>query len=755
MMTHGKAMFSTGTGSARAWLPGRALPWVVLAALCLILGVTYFAYAPVRDADFVNWDDGAYVIGNYRIQQWGWDTMVDYFRMQPQLGPMPNSQYTPLVEVSYAIEHRLAGLDPKVYHTTNLVLHLLTTLLLAWAVRELWGRRGRGAVESWGVGLLSALLFGLHPLHVESVAWVTERKDMLSGLFFVLSMGLYLHGKGRSAWWSAGSVIAMFLGVLSKQVAVTVPACLVLCDWLEEGRFTVRQVLAKWAWWFVAAFGVWAALYSHTLGGGFTGGTPFHLVENVLVAGRGVAQYVWTYVWPFALSTLYTLPEWAEIPKLAFTLCALGTALATVGAWMLRKRAPELFFGWMFFLVALAPSSRLVPVGIRFLSADRFFYVPGIGLLVLTAWGLAKLAACGGGWAWGAAALTAAVCLAWGWATHGRTGVWQNDAALWESMAETAEDSSIPLNGLGWQELLAKHSPSNAVKKAFAALEKDAFDAGALSLLSEVAYQDGNLNKFLKFAGYAEEAAGGDVTQSRPRMSWALTLQGKEDEAAELMESVLEKQPLAACWWTQLGWTKWHGGDEAGAVAALKRAMELDSGMRGMYRELWGADDEAVVEYSEWEKLAMSSVGWFMLQYTAGQDTHLTLDMVEGAQAEEERLTRAMAHLLPRWDEVMNDEEAPMELRILGAEIHRKTAVSEYNLACLQCKAGNFSEASARLTRAMDLDETLRANAREDDDLQVIRSRFFPEEADSEAEDTEEGDAEAALAFPQPCEVAI
>lgn len=755
MTTYGKSTLSTGTGSGRAWLPGRALPWVVLVALCLILGATYFAYAPVRDADFVGWDDGAYVIGNYRIQQWGWDTMVDYFRMQPKLGPMPNAQYTPLVEVSYAIEHRLAGLDPKVYHTTNLLLHLLTTLLLAWAVRELWGRRGRSAGESWGVGLLAALLFGLHPLHVESVAWVTERKDMLSGLFFVLSLGLYLHGKGRRAWWGAGSVVAMFLGVLSKQVAVMVPACLVLCDWLEEGRFTVRQVVSKWAWWLVSAFGVWAALYSHTLGGAFTGGTAFHPVENVLVAGRGVAQYVWTYVWPFALSTLYTLPEWAEIPKLAFALCALGTVLATVGAWMLRTRAPELFFGWMFFLVALAPSSRLVPVGIRFLSADRFFYVPGIGLLVLTAWGLAKLAACGGGWAWGTAALAAVLCLAWGWGTRARTGVWQNDAALWESMAATAEDSSIPLNGLGWQELLVKHSPSNAVKKAFAALEKDSLDAGALSLLSEVAYQNGELNKFLKFASYAEEASGGDVMQSRPRVSWALTLQGKEEEAAALLESVLEKQPLAAPYWAQLGWTKWHGGDEAGAAAALSRAKELDAGARELYRVLWGEKGEKGAGYGEWEKLAAASSGWFVLQYTAGQDAHLTLDMALGAQAEEERLTAAMERLLPPWDAVMNDEDAPLDARIWAADVHRKTAVTEYNLACLLCKAGNLTGAASRLERAMDLDETLRANAQEDEDLQAIRGRFFPEEADLEAEEKEEGDADAALAFPQPDEVAI
>ena len=724
MTTYGKATLSTGTGSGRAWLPVRALPWVVLVALCLILGATYFAYAPVRDADFVNWDDGVYVMGNYRVQQWGWDTMVDYFRMQPKLGPMPNAQYTPLVEVSYAIEHRLAGLDPKVYHTTNLLLHLLTTLLLAWAVRELWGRRGRSAGESWGVGLLAALLFGLHPLHVESVAWVTERKDMLSGLFFVLSLGLYLHGKGRRAWWGAGSVVAMFLGVLSKQVAVMVPACLVLCDWLAEGRFTVRQVVSKWAWWLVSAFGVWAALYSHTLGGAFTGGTAFHPVENVLVAGRGVAQYVWTYVWPFALSTLYTLPEWAEIPKLAFALCALGTVLATVGAWMLRTRVPELFFGWMFFLVALAPSSRLLPVGIRFLSADRFFYVPGIGLLVLTAWGLAKLVACGGGWAWGAAALTAAVCLAWGWATRGRTDVWQNDASLWESMAETAQDSAIPLTGIGWQELYAKNAPSNAVEKAFAALEKDPMDAGAASLLSEVAYRRGEFRKFMKFAMYAEELSGGDVTRSRDRMAWGLTLQGREREAVALMETVLEVQPLGACYWTQLGWMAWHGGDEETALRALHRARELDRATQERYDALWKNGSGTC---SELEREMIASEGFFYYQYTAGQDTHLVLEMQLDARKECERLTAIMQKGLPRWDAVMNDEGQKEWLRVRAAVLHRKTAVTEYNLACLLCKAGETDAAAERLARALDLDENLRENVRDDEDLHSIRDRFIDE----------------------------
>lgn len=725
----------------------------------MLLAVAW-VYWGVLGADFVGWDDGAYITGNYRVQQWGWEYFKDYFRMQPKWGPMPNAQYTPLVEVTYAVEHRLAGLDPRVYHATNLVLHLLTTALVGWVAGLLWGmRRANGGARTsdagaWWMGVASAALFGLHPLHVESVAWVTERKDVLSGVFFVGAVGLYLWARRRGGLKSAramglaaGSVLAMFLGVLSKQVAVTVPACLVLCDWLVDGEWKWRRVWEKGAWWAVAGFGVWAALHSHTLGGAFTGGMEFHPVENVLVAGRGVVQYVWTYLWPFQLSALYTLPPWEELPKVGYALCVLGVAGATLGLWWRRSRWPVAFWGWAFFLVALAPSSRLVAIGLRVLSADRFFYVPGIGFLVATAWGLAALRERGRRWRAAAWAALLALCVAWGWGTRERTKIWMNDDALWESMAATAEDSAIPLVGQGWAELFAKQSPSNAVEKAFAALDRTPGEPGALSLLSEVAYQRGELNKFMKFAGYAEEVSG-DVLRSRPRVAWAMVLQGREKEAEALLLSVLEKQPLAAQYWTQLGWTRWHGGDDAGAVEALKRAMELDRGMRANDEALRKSDemmkrrddegqkrrdDETTKrrederaewgELSEVERMLAVSGGWFVLQYTAGQDEHLVLDRKVGAKEEEGRLAKMMERLLPAWDAVMEDEEADLGIRAWAVQVHRKTAVTLYNLACLACKEGELEEAREWLEKAFALDEGLRENAEGDEDLRALRAR--------------------------------
>jgi tetratricopeptide (TPR) repeat protein len=416
----------------------------------------------------------------------------------------------------------------------------------------------------------------------------------------------------------------------------------------------------------------------------------------------------------------------------------------------------------------------------------------------------------------------AVLCAAWGTAAKERTKIWMNDDALWESMASTAEDSAIPLSGLGWGELYAKHSPSNAVEKAFAALERDPGDAGALSLLSEVAYQRGELNKFMKFAGYAE-AMSGDVTRSRPRMAWAMVLQGREKEAEELLLTVLEKQPLSAYHWTQLGWTRWHGGDDAGAVEALRRAMDLDAGARANSAALERAKDHAEAQgdrgaekdnlstkgqkenkegggrkegekaraearrrgeeerkeilatkdtkdtkkakgekreknrtrrrgdaeeereenhqtdersngqtversnepkwrdLSEVEKLLAASGGWFVLQYTAGQDEHLVLDRKTGAKEEEERLAKAMERLLPAWDAVMEDEEADLGIRSWAVQVHRKTAVTLYNLACLACKEGDLDAAREWLDKAFALDEGLRENAETDEDLEVLR----------------------------------
>ncbi len=178
-------------------------------------------------------------------------------------------------------------------------------------------------------------------------------------------------------------------------------------------------------------------------------------------------------------------------------------------------------------------------------------------------------------------------------------------------------------------------------------------------------------------------------------------------------------------------------------MEALKRAAELDPGARGNAEALEKSDETTKRrkdegpgggELSEVERLLAASGGWFVLQYTAGQDDHLVLDRKEGARAEEERLAKAMERLLPAWDAVMEDEEADMGARAWAVQVHRKTAVTLYNLACLACKAGELDAAREWLEKAFALDEGLRENAAEDEDLAELGLGEEGETAGTEGE---------------------
>ena len=234
---------------------------LLLVALALLAFVPYW---PTLSNGILGWDDPYYLTENYRVHQLTSATVRDMFRLTPQLGPMPNAQYTPLVELSFAIEHRFFGLEPMVYHATNLALHVANTLLVFVFVLGLWRSRSETDVAARPLAFLVGVFFAVHPLHVESVAWITERKDMLSGFFFLVALVTYLRFvRGRSGWAYGMSLAAMGLGVLSKQMVVSLPLVLLACDHFRMGRLTWRSLLEKTPFFALSAAGAGVAIYTH------------------------------------------------------------------------------------------------------------------------------------------------------------------------------------------------------------------------------------------------------------------------------------------------------------------------------------------------------------------------------------------------------------------------------------------------------------------------------------------------------------
>ena len=204
----------------------------IILSLCLILAIPAISFFPSLKNDFLNWDDPQYVTENKMITELSWrniETIFDSIYM---------GHYHPLTLLSYALEYRFFKLNPFAYHLTNLILHLINGLLVFWLI---WMLKG-GVLTS----LVVSLLFGIHPLHVESVAWISERKDLLCSFFFLGSLVVYLtYLKTRRRRFYFLSLFLFLLSLLSKSMAVTLPLVLVLCDYLLDRKFDRKCLIEK------------------------------------------------------------------------------------------------------------------------------------------------------------------------------------------------------------------------------------------------------------------------------------------------------------------------------------------------------------------------------------------------------------------------------------------------------------------------------------------------------------------------------
>lgn len=405
------------------------------AASVLILIVVLVAFSPAFSNQFTNWDDPAYVTGNPLIRSLDWSSIASMFSFA---SIAEFHHYVPLVLVSYAIEYHFAGLNPAVFHGTNVILHAVSAILVLWIVFRLSG--------SLSFSLFVGLLFAVHPLRVESVAWVTERKDMLSATTFfgaLLCYILYLQHNRRKGYIIASGIL-FSLSLLSKTMAVSFPVVMFLVDYLRGRKIARVSIMEKVPFFAISiAFGI-LALSSHPSGTAIqqteTGSTSFSEIDRLFIAGYGILFYIVKLFAPVNLSVLYKIPttdlgtvSWYVYPA-AFLVLAGIAAL-----FLYRRKTPMIVFGGLFFLVTLGPVSQIIPVGVATL-ADRFTYIPYFGLMILIAGVFLllhdhflkpkKIPE----------AVTRTAAVAWiavlVLLTMDRTKVWNNDISLWTSVIE-------------------------------------------------------------------------------------------------------------------------------------------------------------------------------------------------------------------------------------------------------------------------------------------------------------------------------
>ncbi len=388
----------------------------------LVLALTLVAHVRGLQGQFVEWDDTSHITRNATIRAVSFENVrVMFTRPIAKL-------YCPLTWLSYAIDYQIWGRDPFGYHLTNLLLHLANTLLVLVLVRK--ALRGRYE-QATAAALLTAAIFGIHPLRVESVAWATERKDVLFAFFYLCALILYwrwLDGHKRSDYWVCFGLFVA--AALSKSAAVTFPAVLLLIDHALAKRKAWEEKIP----FFVVSLIVTAVTFLAQAGGkGETVATPeiIPLWARAGLVGYCSLFYVRKFFWPFHLSAVYpTFDEmhWNVFVGFGYLVTfALITALAVA----VRRRWPALLPSWLFYVIALSPTIGLVPVGIH-VVADRYSYVALIGLAVPVSMAIvcaiasvhnsaARVALCG---------VAAVIVAGLVFLSNRRTAVWSNTETL-------------------------------------------------------------------------------------------------------------------------------------------------------------------------------------------------------------------------------------------------------------------------------------------------------------------------------------
>lgn len=417
----------------------------LVANLLSVAGILIFTFLWLRsalDAQFTNWDDPGYVTNNPLIKDFSSAGIANIFNLSNAV--MGN--YHPITILTLAWDYSKATLEPEHYHLTSLLFHLGTTALVYVFVWLLTKKRI--------AAIITAVLFGIHPMHIESVAWIAGRKDVVYGLFYMascISYIYYIRLKGSMKWlWYMACAVLYFASLLSKPVAVVLPVSLMLIDFFEGNillprtdgqslakRINLTALLDKIP---LFALSLWAGRQSlhdqHVFGALNTQSEKFNVLERIGLGAYALITYLWKLVVPVKLLCFYPYPlkENGHLPAVYYIYPVI--AIALVGAaWWLFRRNKAVIFGVLFFLVNIALLLQFIPVG-GAIVADRYSYIPYLGMFFMLGWGVQYLLDTNAGTGKAALGITAAYAMVLGYMSNERCKVWYDGMSLWRDVIE-------------------------------------------------------------------------------------------------------------------------------------------------------------------------------------------------------------------------------------------------------------------------------------------------------------------------------
>ncbi|MBI5622391.1 MAG: tetratricopeptide repeat protein [Elusimicrobia bacterium] len=566
-----------------------ALPLVPAAA-------AFAAFLPVLRAGFVNWDDTAVLVENtlYRGLSPG--------HIRWMFSNLAAGHYQPVTWLSYAVDHSLWGMDPFGYHLTSLLFHAAGAGLFFSVSRFLLAARQDGGEapgrKGWvleAAALFSALLFALHPLRTETVAWVTERRGLLCAFFFLLSVRLYLsstRAEGRSAFlgWAA-SLAAFAASLLSKPMAVTLPFVLLLLDvfplrrlppspWQWRLEPWKNRVLEKWPFLLAAVLSSVVSYVGQTHIVQIRPTADLGLVERSAVASYALVFYLVKTVWPSGLSALHGMPEPFNPLTPTFIGAAVLAAFGLAAVWAWGRRRPALLAAAAFYALTLAPVSGIVPIGVH-LVADRYSYISCMGWAILAGGGLALLlerAGRKGKLSCLAAALGLVSVL--GGLSWRQSSFWKESQVLWERVLAVDPDTAVAHNNLG--ALLAFERRWEAAAVRFReALRLRPGHMEYRRRLSAVLYNAGNdlleAGRSAEAVPFYKEAEGLSVGTPGLHVNLGLALagSGRLEEACAEYAKALRLEPSSALARYNLGNALLELGRLGEAVSRFESSLRL------------------------------------------------------------------------------------------------------------------------------------------------------------------------------------
>ena len=649
-----------------------------LVVTILLIAITLVVYAPIRHHQFLQYDDDRYVVNDLRVRQGlTWENVIW------SMTAFEEVLWKPVTLWSHMLDCQLFGLNPKGHLLMNLLFHALNTTLLLGVLQLMTG-------AFWPSALVAAL-FALHPLNVESVAWVAERKNVLSTLFWLLTMWAYVRYTKKSNWQRYLAVmVALTLGLMAKPMLVTLPCALLLMDYWPLGRFgqSWHQFKARWLSLVtekVPLFVLAAASSVVTLYGGIASGSQglpgleeISLGARVNIAVVSYGLYLKKMLWPVDLAVLY--PYWeGGVSTGKLFLAALALASVSFWVWKRRWKSEYLVVGWLWYLGTLFPVSGVLASGFQAI-ADRYTYVPLIGVFMMLAWGAAEMVENRhsiGKWLAGASVcvLTILALL-----TRLQLSYWQNNTTLFEHTLQVTSNNSLAHGALG------------------------------SGLILEEEFQDAveHLREAIRI--------NPSFVEAHTDLGLALAKQGKLDEAAKSSSEALRLKSDFAAAHSNMGFIRFKQDRSAEAIEHFSKALEADPQLLdawiniGSALSAQGRIDEAIESYREALRLAPDHAG-----------THYNLGV----------------HLLKK-----GEEGEAIDHFSVALAVNPNFAAAHAYMGFIRSEQGRLEEAIEHFSKALELDPSnvgtrrnlgllLQARGRTDEAIELLREalRLAPDDA--------------------------